>query len=236
MCCVAGSSTASGATMLLVGGPRKFQPRRRVQRKWLAWISLPNRAGSGWPRSKQTRSETDRTASVRSIAVYGAFAMKQHLDRVTAARQWLVCASLAVTMADLAFFILAPVFGYPLEYPQNLRVMQIVLPVTLGYLGSMTHFLFQTRAKSVRISAHAMPFLEILVKGPVVIFAVVSAAAIVAFGYANRRSALPGTGLSIDHLSLALTAALSLLTVCTNGVVAFLFHASHLPEAKVERP
>jgi hypothetical protein len=145
-------------------------------------------------------------------------------EKITQARRWLIIASLLTTAANLLFFILAPSFGYPLDYPQNLRVMQLGLPVVLGYLGSMTTFFFQPPQK-VSISPQALPFLNLMVKGPVIIFALASTAAIVAFGYANRISAPPGLGMSVDILSLTITACLGLLTVTTNAMVAFLFNA-----------
>lgn len=153
--------------------------------------------------------------------------------RITAARKWLILASLAVTGADLLFFILAPSLGYPLMYPDNTRIMQIVLPVALGYLGSMTAFLFQNPQR-LRVNPQALPFLEFLVKGPVVIFAVATIAAVVAFGYGNRQSAPIGTGMSVDTLSLTISAALGLLMVTTNALVSFLFNASAVADKEAD--
>lgn len=146
-------------------------------------------------------------------------------DKILRSRRWLLLASLAVTSVDLVFFILAPSFGYPLEYPQNLRVMQLVLPVTLGYLGAMTHFVFQRHSPRVTLSAQVLPFVDLLVRGPIAIFALATTAAIVAFGWSNRAAAPPGRGMSVDALSLTITASLGLLTVTTNAIVAYLFQA-----------
>jgi hypothetical protein len=86
----------------------------------------------------------------------------------------------------------------------------------------MTAFLFQppTRTSINR------PFLSLLAKGPVILFGIATSCAIIAFGYTNRVSAAPGTGMSVDALSLTITACLGLLTVTTNAIVAFLFNAS----------
>ncbi|WP_437805131.1 hypothetical protein [Sorangium sp. So ce1078] len=146
--------------------------------------------------------------------------------KVTAARRWLIVMSLSVTAANLLFFIMAPSLGYPMEYPENVRIMQLLMPVVLGYLGAMTSFLFQA-PRRVRIDPQALPFLDLLVKGPVIIFTVATTAAIVAFGYSNRRFAPSGTTrMTLDTLSITITACLALLTVTTNAVVSYLFNAS----------
>lgn len=55
------------------------------------------------------------------------------------ARKWLIVASLTMAAASFSFFMLAPVFGYPLRYSQAQLVLQIVLPVFLGYLGRVVN-------------------------------------------------------------------------------------------------
>ena len=59
-----------------------------------------------------------------------------------AARVWLVKASLIVTTLTFVFFIVAPAFNFPLSFGEAIRLLEIVAPVFLGYLGSATQFLF----------------------------------------------------------------------------------------------
>jgi hypothetical protein len=159
--------------------------------------------------------------------------MEAKIDR---SRRWLLTASLTATGANLLFFILAPALGYPLEFHQSLRMMQILLPVVLGYLGSMAAFLFQT-PRHVRLHPRALPLLEPLVRGPLIIFGVASVSAIFAFGYTNRAAAEPGTGMSVDTLSGTITISLGILTVTTNAIVAYLFGAlSHSPKEERQVP
>jgi hypothetical protein len=138
------------------------------------------------------------------------------------ARKWLVVASLSVAAGSFAFFILAPVFGYPLRYSQSQTILQIIFPVFLGYLGAATQFTFQKTPSAVR-TITARPMMELLVKGPVIVFCIMVLGAVVAFGYSNRAAALPGEGMSVDVLATTITAALGLLAVTTNVIVSSLF-------------
>lgn len=138
------------------------------------------------------------------------------------ARKWLVVASLAVAGSSFVFFILAPVFGYPLRYSQSFTILQIIFPVFVGYLGAATQFVFQ-KIPPASGAITARPMLELMVKGPVMIFCIMVLSTVVAFGYSNRLSAPPGDGMSVDLLSSTVTVALGLLAVTTNVTVAYLF-------------
>jgi hypothetical protein len=138
------------------------------------------------------------------------------------ARKWLVVASLGVAAASFTFFILAPVFGYPLRYSQSQTILQIIFPVFLGYLGAATQFAFQKAPPAVR-TITARPMMELLVKGPVIVFCIMVIVSVIAFGYSNRASSLPGEGMSVDVLATTVTAALGLLAVTTNAIVSYLF-------------
>ncbi|MFW6023328.1 MAG: hypothetical protein ACOC9O_01160 [Myxococcota bacterium] len=145
------------------------------------------------------------------------------------ARMWLVKASLGITAATLVFFISAPAMEYPLEYRQSFRVMQIVLPVFLGYLGSASQFLFRRSRSEGVVRSHAM--LGLLVKGPILIFALALVAALVAFGYTNRRAAPIGQGMSVDELALAMSLIVGLLAATTGVLMARLFPAAEEADA-----
>jgi hypothetical protein len=62
------------------------------------------------------------------------------------ARKWLVLASLSMTAVLFVFFIIAPAFGFPLTFGQARGLLEIILPVFLGYLGSASHFVFSQRS------------------------------------------------------------------------------------------
>lgn len=136
------------------------------------------------------------------------------------ARKWIIVSSLFITGVQLVFLLAAPALGFPLEYPKNLDLLQIVMPVFLGYLGSAAHFIFMSPSPVVQVNNQ---FLGILVKGPILIYASAIAAAIFAFGYSNRVAATPGDGMSVANLGTALSIALGLLAATTGIIVSYLF-------------
>ena len=58
------------------------------------------------------------------------------------ARRWMIVASISITGLQLIFFLIAPAVSFPLTYPKNLDILQMILPVFLGYLGAASHFIF----------------------------------------------------------------------------------------------
>lgn len=151
----------------------------------------------------------------------------------TTARLWLVAASLLMSGSLIVFFLLAPAIGYPLEFAQSLRILEIVLPVFLGYLGAAALYAFRESPADDHIEFRpaAAPLVMLLVKGPVITFAIAFVALLFAFGMTNRQSAPPGSGINVDQLAAGMTAILGLLTVTTNVAVAYLFrgHVSVSP-------
>ncbi|MFL9829094.1 hypothetical protein, partial [Rhodoplanes sp. SY1] len=89
------------------------------------------------------------------------------------ARRILIIASLAITGLQIVFLVIAPVVDYPLTYPKNLDLLQIVTPVFLGYLGSAAHFVFKPAQAD---ETTASPYLGLLTVGPLVIYAAAVAA------------------------------------------------------------
>lgn len=145
---------------------------------------------------------------------------------VDAARRWLIKASLTITGLYFVFFFTAPAMGYPLTFEQSIRILEIVLPVFLGYLGNGTYFLFKTHEPNIKRTLKGSPELfRLLVIGPILVFAAASIAAIIAFGLSNRASAPPGSGMNVDLLAGAMSASLGLLAVTTNIIVSYLFSA-----------
>jgi hypothetical protein len=141
---------------------------------------------------------------------------------VDAARKWLIASSLVITGVQMVFLLVAPVVGFPLSYPRNLDLLQIVSPVFLGYLGSASHFIFQNPAPAVPVQNQ---FLGLLVKGPLAIYVLAAGGSLAAFGYANRMMAAPGTGMSVESLGTALSLSLGVLAVTTGIISSYLFVA-----------
>ena len=149
---------------------------------------------------------------------------------VESARKWVIVSSLIITGALFVFFLVAPTLGFPLEYSQAIRLLQIALPVFFGYLGSASRFIFKTGPTAIVNEAEIKNSLfGLLVKGPVIVFIVANAAAFFSFAYSNRAAAEPGTGMDVDTLATIITVALSLLAVTTNAAVSFLFDAGDKP-------
>ena len=141
---------------------------------------------------------------------------------VDQARKWLIVSSIVITGGQLVFLLIAPVIGYPLTYPKNLDLLQIISPVFLGYLGAAAHFIFKSPAPQIPVQNQ---YLGILVRGPVIVYALAVTAALAAFGYSNRVGAPIGSGMSVDHLSTALALALGVLAATTGVLTSYLFAA-----------
>ncbi|MET3133447.1 hypothetical protein AAKU55_003737 [Oxalobacteraceae bacterium GrIS 1.11] len=139
------------------------------------------------------------------------------------ARKLLILASLAITGCQMLFLLLAPVFGFPLPYPRNLDLLQLVSPVFLGYLGAASHFVFQVPAPAMPVQNQ---YLGILLIGPLTLYVIAASASLVAFGYSNRTGASVGHGMSVDNLATALSLCLGLLAATTGVLSSYLFMAA----------
>src|ERR1700676_2279422 len=128
---------------------------------------------------------------------------------VNEARMFIIRTSLIATASLFLFFIVGKPLGYPLEWPQVQRVVEIVLPVFLGYLGAASSFVFRHHAHGSDFTFGGKEALAgQLVKGSVAAFALILLGILFAFGYSNRPSAPQDTGMDIDTLAWALTAVL----------------------------
>jgi hypothetical protein len=138
------------------------------------------------------------------------------------ARKVVILASLIITGVQMLFLIVAPSVGFPLSYPKNLDLLQIVSPVFLGYLGAATHFIFRNPPPTVPAQNEYLGFLVI---GPLVIYVMAVGGAFAAFGYSNRVGAALGEGMTQDNLATALSFALSLLAATVGVISSYLFVA-----------
>ena len=136
------------------------------------------------------------------------------------ARKWIILSSLIITGVQIVFLLAAPAIGFPLSYPKNLDLLQIVSPVFLGYLGSASHFVFQPAPQALPVQNQ---FLGMLVRGPIIIYTFAIMTALATFGYSNRIGATIGSGMSVDNLATALSVALGVLAVTTGIITSYLF-------------
>jgi len=135
-------------------------------------------------------------------------------------RKWLILSSLIITGIQVIFLFVAPALGYPLTYPKNLYLLQIVTPVFLGYLGSAAHFVFTAPPPEVTVNNQ---FLGPLVKGPITIYACAMVAAFGTFGYSNREGVQIGSAMTVDNLATAISISLGILAVTTGVIISYLF-------------
>jgi hypothetical protein len=139
---------------------------------------------------------------------------------------FLVLANLILAGFALAFFALAPPLHlFPLKPPQTPRLIELVLPVFLGYLGAAAQFVFRhgELEDSEAKVANGSPLGTVLIVGPVALFALAWASILIAFAISNGKAAPEGAGMDIDQLATYTTWALSVMTVVTNSAVPFLF-------------
>jgi hypothetical protein len=140
------------------------------------------------------------------------------------ARMWITKASLSATGLFFLFFVSAPALGYPLTFDQSFRLLQILLPVFLGYLGSASMFLVKTAgANDPSGTAVQGPLFQLLIRWPIIVFSCVLATLLVVFAYSNRGGAPAGSGMSIDTLSTVFSAALGLLAATTGALLGVVF-------------
>ncbi|AVR96565.1 hypothetical protein [Pseudoduganella armeniaca] len=143
---------------------------------------------------------------------------------VQQAREWIVQSSLAATGALILFFLLTPIHGFPVEFEEALRLMGTVVPVFVGYLGAAIHRLFARAPRTVVLERNHGRMLNLLVKGPVMLYGLGMAALIASFWYSNRSTTEVG-GMTIDALGLGVTALVSLQAGTTGALVMYLFAA-----------
>mgnify|MGYP000320631707 CR=1 FL=1 len=145
---------------------------------------------------------------------------------IVEARKWLIVASLSITGFQMVFLFIAPSLSYPISYPKNLDLLQIVSPVFLGYLGAASHFIFKKNQVTISVDNE---YLGLLVKGPIIIYCAAIISAFSAFAYSNRLDAEIGTGMSIENLGNAVSISLGVLAVTTSIITSYLFSVEGEP-------
>lgn len=139
-------------------------------------------------------------------------------------RNWLVVASLCVTAIVSVFFIVAPGLDYPLEFSESLEIIQIIVPVFFGYLGSSAQFAFgASKSKDAVLSADRMRLVRILTRWPVYTYILIVATAMFVFGYTNREGADPNNAMTYPMFKVFMTGTLALLAATTSAAASYLF-------------
>jgi hypothetical protein len=140
------------------------------------------------------------------------------------ARKFIILSSLGATGCVFGFLIVAKPLGYPIDWPQAVRIIEILVPVFVGYLGTASHFLFRTSNEEAEVEfGPKAGLLSLLIKGPIAVFCFILIAIFLSFGYSNRKDAPKNSGMEIDTLAWAVTACLGILTVSTSVAVNYLF-------------
>ena len=139
------------------------------------------------------------------------------------ARSWVIKACLLIMGGTLIFFLVAPTAGFPLEFTSSLRILEIILPIFLGYIGQSIFLLLHRGTQPMDEQRLVRKSLKLLIQGPIVIFCLALVSIIVAFGLSNRAGAPIGSGITPDGLALSVSIVTAVLTATTNAVVIFLF-------------
>jgi hypothetical protein len=124
----------------------------------------------------------------------------------------------------LCFLILAPSIGMPFNpgRNENLMLIQVVIPVFHGYLGSASHFVFRAHAApEVQVADERL--LGLLVFGTFGLYILANITLFTEFYLTNR---LEGPGMSIDELLKWFTAILGLLTCVVSIITSYIFNFS----------
>ena len=151
---------------------------------------------------------------------------------IDAARRSLVLGSLILTGIFFVFFLIAPIANYPLTTQQALRLLEIVIPVLGGYLGSASRFVIGQGEPVSNVRSEEL--LGLIVTGALVVFSFAIAAALTAFGWSNRAAAPPGSGMSVDNLALVFSLALAFLALTTGILVDGVFGRQAARETKAD--
>jgi hypothetical protein len=143
---------------------------------------------------------------------------------VSGARLVIVFFSLAITGILLCLFVLSPLLGIPFNPGRNehFRLVEIVLPVFLGYLGNASHFIFRSH-RMVEPQVLDERILAMLVYGPFIIYIFFNTSLFLSFYLCNQPD---GSGMPIDELTRWFSIALGVLTGTISIINSYVFNAS----------
>lgn len=178
---------------------------RIVIHKLQEWIH-----GLSAQRISNTMTENDQSSAVSILSL----------------QTWTIKSALMIIAVEVLFFAVAPHLGFPLEASEAIRMLEIILPIFLFYLSSAMMIFFEKRLAIHFLSHSGRRILNLLIRGPVFLFVIITFTSIGIFGYSNRLTAIPGEGLSPNSLAALLTISLSILCTLSNAMVLYLFSFS----------
>jgi hypothetical protein len=145
------------------------------------------------------------------------------------ARMAIVLYSLFITGSLIIFLLIAQPLGMRFDFgrEENLRLIDVVVPTFLGYLGAASHFIFNAN-RGREIDDQNKSMLAILVHGPFIIFFLAICALFFAH-YASHRPLLDSEPridvMEFSTLSRYLSILLWLLAATVGVVSSYLFGA-----------
>jgi hypothetical protein len=143
---------------------------------------------------------------------------------VRGARKWLLLASLVFTGATWLFFLVAPVCGYPLTFSEAFDLIKAIIPVFVGYLGLAVGFATaDSRSSETRETRMTTELMALLVRGPVLLYAVMMISIVTIFGVSNRSGLIAPERMSYDFLKNAVTVCAAVLAGSTSLLAVRLY-------------
>ncbi len=154
-----------------------------------------------------------------------------------AGRIAIVCYSLGITGCLMLFLLLAQPIGMRFDYlhEQNLRLIDVVLPTFLGYLGAASHFLFNAN-RGREVPPENVVLLRLLIHGPFVIFIIVVVALFVSYYISHRPLTTDEPRvdqMSFESLSRYLSICLGLLAATVGVISSYLFGVSPVAQRRL---
>jgi hypothetical protein len=132
---------------------------------------------------------------------------------------------LLITAALGTFLLVAPVTRYPLAFDQAISVLQVIMPLFVGYLSTAIVFVTTMRAPTHKgPKGEFNSLLVVLIKGPLYLVAGLLAVSFVVFGASNwPTEGSPTSGFEFGLLSNLISFILSISSATTSALVAWLF-------------
>ena len=143
------------------------------------------------------------------------------------ARSLIIVYTLGCTLVLMVFFITSPIISFPFNYSQgdDQRLIQIVLPTLIGYIG-MTVTTFGQEGEAMIFTKQQSVEAFYWINGTFAIFAIVVLSLLLTFYVTNLPEAdgkIVTDGMSIDWLSWWLAACLGILTAVMNYLIPRIF-------------
>jgi len=155
----------------------------------------------------------------------GATSQKQPGMTIAQARTFIVTVSLWCTGILIPFFILAPVFYYPMTYSESSDVLKIIIPIFLGNISAAAAYVryFVISSSKSEYDEQPIGVLNYLIKGPFIIFFLGISTLIISYGWTNSIYAPKGIGMPWEIFTGWISIILSIFTVTTGILITIIF-------------